>query len=43
MVRVRSLVMASHLGPCLASTAMATVLAAQAAPRGIGPLLTAVG
>jgi 4-hydroxybenzoate polyprenyltransferase len=41
MVRVRSLVEASHLGPCLAITAMATVLAAEAAPRGIGPLLTA--
>jgi 4-hydroxybenzoate polyprenyltransferase len=41
MVRVRALVQASHLGPCLAITAMATVLAAEAAPRGIGPLLTA--
>jgi 4-hydroxybenzoate polyprenyltransferase len=33
--------MASHPGPCLAITALATVLAAEAAPRGIGPLLTA--
>lgn len=40
MVRVRALVMAGHPGPCLAITAMATVLAAEAAPRGIGPLLT---
>ncbi len=41
MVRVRSLVMASHPGPCLAITAMATVLAAEAAPHGTGPWLTA--
>jgi 4-hydroxybenzoate polyprenyltransferase len=41
MVRVRALILASHPGPCLAITAMATVLAAEAAPRGIGPLLTA--
>lgn len=41
MVRVRPLLMASHPGPCLAITALATVLAAEAAPGGIGPLLTA--
>lgn len=41
MVRVRALVMAGHPGPCLAITAIATVLAAEAAPQGIGPLLTA--
>ena len=41
MVRVRALIAASHLGPCLAITAMATVLAAEAAPHGIGPVLTA--
>jgi 4-hydroxybenzoate polyprenyltransferase len=38
---VRALVIASHPGPSLAITAMATVLAAEAAPRGIGPLLVA--
>src|SRR6266481_3547255 len=37
MSRVRALVVASHPGPCLAIT----VLAAQAAPHGAGPLLTA--
>jgi 4-hydroxybenzoate polyprenyltransferase len=41
MVRVRALLVASHPGPSLAITAMATVLAAEAAPHGIGPLLTA--
>ena len=41
MVRVRALVMASHPGPSLAITVMATVLAAEAAPRGLGPVLTA--
>jgi 4-hydroxybenzoate polyprenyltransferase len=41
MVRVRALLLASHPGPCLSISAMATVLAAEAAPRGIGPLLTA--
>jgi len=30
MVRVRALVLASHLGPCTAGTAQATVLAAAA-------------
>ena len=37
MVRVRALIIASHPGPCLAITAMATLLAAEAAPHGIGP------
>jgi 4-hydroxybenzoate polyprenyltransferase len=41
MVRVRALVTASHPGPSIAITLMATVLAIEAAPRGIGPLLTA--
>ena len=41
MVRVRALLMASHPGPSLAITAMATVLAAEAAPTGIGPVLVA--
>jgi 4-hydroxybenzoate polyprenyltransferase len=41
MVRARALIAASHPGPCLAITAMATVLAAEAAPHGIGPVLTA--
>jgi 4-hydroxybenzoate polyprenyltransferase len=41
MVRVRALVIASHPGPSLAITAMATVLAAEAAPRGFGPVLVA--
>jgi 4-hydroxybenzoate polyprenyltransferase len=38
---MRALVITSHLGPSLAITAMATVLAAQAAPHGTGPVLTA--
>lgn len=41
MVRVRALFMASHPGPSLAITAMATVLAAEAAPSGFGPVLVA--
>jgi 4-hydroxybenzoate polyprenyltransferase len=41
MVRVRALLTASHPGPSLAITAMATVLAAEAAPRGFGPVLVA--
>jgi 4-hydroxybenzoate polyprenyltransferase len=41
MVRVRALLVASHPGPSLAITAMVTVLAAEAAPHGIGPVLTA--
>jgi 4-hydroxybenzoate polyprenyltransferase len=41
MVRVRALLIASHPGPSLAITAMATVLAAEAAPRGLGPVLVA--
>ncbi|HWG01292.1 MAG TPA: UbiA family prenyltransferase [Trebonia sp.] len=36
---VRALVAASHPGPSLAITAMASVLAAQAAPHGTGPVL----
>lgn len=39
--RVRALIIASHPGPSLAITAMATVLAAQAAPHGAGPVLVA--
>ena len=41
MVRMRALVIASHPGPSLAITAMATVLAAEAAPSGFGPVLVA--
>ena len=41
MRRVRALIIASHAGPSLAITAMATLLAAQAAPRGLGPVLVA--
>ncbi|MDX6340077.1 MAG: hypothetical protein QOH87_215 [Trebonia sp.] len=41
MVRVRALLIASHPGPSLAITAMATVLAAEAAPSGFGPVLVA--
>ena len=41
MVRVRALLIASHPGPSLAITAMATVLAAEAAPTGFGPVLVA--
>src|SRR5580693_8428806 len=41
MNRVRALVIASHPGPSLAITAMATLLAAEAAPHGIGPVLVA--
>jgi 4-hydroxybenzoate polyprenyltransferase len=41
MIRVRALLVASHPGPSLAITAMATVLAAEAAPSGIGPVLVA--
>jgi len=39
--RVRALTIASHPGPSLAITALATLLAAQAAPHGIGPVLVA--
>ncbi|HEY6791884.1 MAG TPA: UbiA family prenyltransferase [Trebonia sp.] len=41
MSRVRALVVASHPGPCLAITALATLLAAEAAPHGVGSVLTA--
>src|ERR1700732_1547013 len=41
MVRLRALFIASHPGPSLAITAMATVLAAEAAPTGFGPVLVA--
>lgn len=41
MSRVRALLTASHPGPSLAITAMATLLAAQAAPHGTGPALVA--
>jgi 4-hydroxybenzoate polyprenyltransferase len=40
MSRARALAVAGHPGPSLAITALVTVLAAQAAPHGIGPLLT---
>ncbi|MBO0677031.1 UbiA family prenyltransferase [Mycolicibacterium sp. S2-37] len=36
----RALIVAGHPGPSLAITALVTVLAAQAAPHGIGPVLT---
>ena len=41
MSRVRALIIASHPGPSLAITVLATILAAQAAPHGIGPVLVA--
>jgi 4-hydroxybenzoate polyprenyltransferase len=41
MLRVRALLVASHPGPSLAITAMTTVLAAEAAPHGFGPVLVA--
>jgi 4-hydroxybenzoate polyprenyltransferase len=41
MNRVRALIIASHPGPSLAITAMATLLAAEAAPHGTGPVLVA--
>jgi 4-hydroxybenzoate polyprenyltransferase len=41
MGRVRALLIASHPGPSLAITAMATLLAAEVAPHGTGPVLTA--
>ena len=41
MNRVQALMITSHPGPSLAITALTTLLAAQAAPHGIGPALTA--
>lgn len=41
MSRVRALIITSHPGPCLAVTALTTLLAAEAARRGTGPVLTA--
>jgi 4-hydroxybenzoate polyprenyltransferase len=41
MNRVRALIIASHPGPSLAITAMITLLAAEAAPHGTGPVLVA--
>jgi len=41
MSRVRALIIASHPGPSLAITAMTTLLAAEAAPHGTGPVLVA--
>jgi 4-hydroxybenzoate polyprenyltransferase len=38
---IRALIAASHPGPSLAITALITLLAAQAAPRGTGPVLVA--
>ncbi|MDY6996683.1 MAG: UbiA family prenyltransferase [Actinomycetota bacterium] len=38
--QARALIVAGHAGPSLAIAALATVLAAQAAPHGIGPVLT---
>jgi 4-hydroxybenzoate polyprenyltransferase len=38
---VRALIVASHPGPCLAITALTTILAAEAAPHGTGPVLVA--
>src|SRR5215472_13243354 len=39
--RVHAFIITSHPGPSVAITALTTVLAAQAAPHGIGPVLTA--
>jgi hypothetical protein len=39
MIRVRALAVASHPGPSLAITAMVSLLAAEAAPHGTGPVL----
>jgi 4-hydroxybenzoate polyprenyltransferase len=39
--RVQALIITSHPAPSLAITALTTLLAAQAAPHGIGPALTA--
>ncbi len=39
--RVQALIITSHPGPSLAITVLTTVLAVQAAPHGIGPVLTA--
>src|SRR5215470_1552026 len=39
--RARALLIASHPGPSLAITALTTLLAVQAAPHGLGPVLTA--
>jgi 4-hydroxybenzoate polyprenyltransferase len=39
--RARALIISSHPGPSLAITGLTTLLAAQAAPHGIGPVLTA--
>jgi 4-hydroxybenzoate polyprenyltransferase len=41
MNRVQALIITSHPGPSLAITALTTLLAAQAAPHGIGAALTA--
>src|ERR1700761_240574 len=41
MTRARALILTSHPGPSLAITALTTLLAAQAAPHGTGPVLTA--
>jgi 4-hydroxybenzoate polyprenyltransferase len=41
MNRAQALIITSHPGPSLAITALTTLLAAQAAPHGIGPVLTA--
>jgi 4-hydroxybenzoate polyprenyltransferase len=41
MRRVRALLAATHPGPCLAVTALAALLAAQAAPHGTGPVAVA--
>lgn len=41
MNRVQALIITSHPGPSVAITVLTTVLAVQAAPHGIGPVLTA--
>jgi 4-hydroxybenzoate polyprenyltransferase len=41
MGRARSLIIAGHPGPCLAITALTTLLVAQAVPHGTGPVLVA--
>ena len=41
VTRVRALIAAAHPGPCLAITAMVTLLTAQVTPHGVGPALVA--
>jgi 4-hydroxybenzoate polyprenyltransferase len=41
LLRLQALLISSHPGPSLAITGLTTLLAAEAAPHGIGPVLTA--